>query len=84
MTKKDFIKFLLKVFGTIAVVMTIAVIVGTIQRTEIERAYNNGICTECGGDYKFINASVSGIGSFTTHYYFYQCEECGKLIEISK
>ncbi len=47
------------------------------QVDEARKDYNHGICTECGGDYRF----SSGI-----HYknggdrYYYTCEDCGHTI----
>lgn len=40
--------------------------------------YNNGKCTECGGDYVFFEAI--GHKNYTT--YIYKCENCEHMIEI--
>ena len=39
-------------------------------------AWNNGICTECGGEYKFKNAYNSS--------YFYACENCDHVIKLEE
>lgn len=39
-------------------------------------AWNNGICTECGGEYKFKNAYNSS--------YFYACEDCDYVIKLEE
>ena len=39
-------------------------------------AWNNGICTECGGEYKFKNAYNSS--------YFYACEDCDHVIKLEE
>lgn len=38
--------------------------------------WNNGICTECGGEYKFKNAYNSS--------YFYACENCDHVIKLEE
>ena len=43
---------------------------------KVER-WNNGVCTECGGAYKFEGASKSRSGNETLYYV---CEDCDNLI----
>lgn len=38
--------------------------------------WNNGICTECGGEYKFKNGN-NGV-------YYYACEDCDHVIKMAK
>ena len=38
--------------------------------------WNNGICAECGGEYKFKNAYNSS--------YFYACEDCEHVIKLEE
>ena len=38
--------------------------------------WNKGICTECGGEYKFKNAYNSS--------YFYACENCDHVIKLEE
>lgn len=82
--KKDFIIGFAKIFGLLIGVVVAGIIIGSIKNDEVKRTYNDGICATCGGHYEFINASVSGMGAFTRHHYFYKCDSCGKLVEISK
>lgn len=42
-----------------------------------EHEWNNGICVECGGEYKFKSAAKSRNGSETRYY---TCEDCDHLI----
>ena len=44
----------------------------------IQNKWNDGICTECGGDYEFFQAV--GHGSSTS--YIYKCDSCGKIVEF--
>ena len=39
--------------------------------------HSNGICTECGGQYEFVQA----VGHKYDTSYIYKCNECGKIIE---
>lgn len=41
-------------------------------------AYNHGICTECGGDYRFTSAVHLRNGG---DRYYYTCQNCGHTIE---
>lgn len=42
--------------------------------------YNNGICESCGGDYIYLQA----VGHYIDTDYIYECNKCGKHIEIPK
>lgn len=42
------------------------------QASEVPAAYNNGICTECGGEYHFSGADHS--------QYYYTCAQCDHTI----
>lgn len=61
--------FLLLVVGTLA------------EKKHDEKIYNNGVCTECGGNYIF---------SGTTHIknsdndYYYTCDKCGHTIKVNR
>jgi len=43
-------------------------------------AWNNGICSYCGGHYKFQQA----IGHQHTTDYLYTCDTCGRSIEVAE
>lgn len=79
-TKED-IKSFIKIFMFLVVIpFAIGVICGTIeanQSIESIEVYNNGICSECGGHYKFV--SSSHIRNSSDEYY-YSCEDCGYTI----
>lgn len=65
--------FILFVFITIV----LAIIGGTIEANQSEEEYNNGICSECSGHYKFVSSSHITNGS---NEYYYSCEDCGYTI----
>ena len=74
---KEFIKSALlgvAIFGTM---MAIAFGVCTLEAKMDKDTWNNGECN-CGGQYEFSNASHRKNGG---NYYYYKCEECGKVIE---
>ena len=50
---------------------------GTIEANQSEEEYNNGICSECSGHYKFVSSSHITNGS---NEYYYSCEDCGYTI----
>ena len=76
-TKED-IKSFIRIFMFLVVIpFAIGVISGTIEVNQSIEAYNNGICSECGGHYKFV--SSSHIRNSSGEYY-YSCEDCGYTI----
>lgn len=42
------------------------------------REYNDGICSICGGEYKFSSAAGRGI----SRHYYYSCEDCDHTIQV--
>ena len=42
--------------------------------------FNNGICTQCGGEYRMSGATEIRMGSET---FYYTCQECGWTIETN-
>ena len=67
--------------GKFFVVCVILIIVLLIVRSCVsESRWNNGICSYCGGHYRFQQA----IGH--NHYteYMYTCDKCGHSIEIAQ
>lgn len=43
------------------------------------KIWNDGICVQCGGSMEFTNASRVRADT----YYYFQCEDCGKIIELT-
>ena len=43
------------------------------------KIWNDGICVQCGGSMEFTNASRIRADT----YYYFQCEDCGKIIELT-
>lgn len=61
----------------IIVVMVLAVIVANHEAKQGEKNYNNGICTECGGSYYFVDTEhIKNSGD----RYYYSCDKCGHTI----
>ena len=62
----------------LALVFAIMIIGTSYEKKWDEEEYNNGICSLCGGEYKFTS---------TVHYhnggnrYYYTCDKCGHTIE---
>lgn len=77
---KDFFRALI-IFIFIGSFITLAIfgIFNEIKQSNIH--WNNGICEDCGGEYKFSGVThVKNAGD----YYYYTCEECGHTIKTCK
>ena len=61
----------------IIVIMTLAIIFADYERKQGEKNYNNGICTECEGNYYLVD--VEHIKNSGDKYY-YSCDKCGHTI----
>lgn len=77
---RDFIYVFKMVAYLIIIISLIVLIVGIKIYSSEKLAWNNGICSECGGNYVF----VEPIGHENYTSYFYKCDRCGKGIDISK
>jgi hypothetical protein len=75
---KNLIKLILFFIGSIAVLIGIIYLIKTVEHHANETIYNNGVCTNCGGHYEFVSASRYK----QTTYYYYQCDNCEKIIEL--
>ena len=76
--------YIAEALGIILLIIGLRFLVKTGLDNNNERTYNHGVCTECGGHYEFINVATSrGVGR-TNRYYYYKCDRCDKIIEISK
>ena len=51
-------------------------IVFLITRIWSDTNYNNGICSNCGGHWKFVTA----VGHKYTSEFYYKCDTCGRTI----
>lgn len=74
---KDFFKILIIILFCVGIIAM--VILGCYAEVKQSIEYwNNGICENCGGEYKFSGAThVKNSGD----YYYYTCEECGHTIK---
>lgn len=75
---KDFIKGFLIFMALCAITIGIAYFGSMWGKERNETIYNNGICTDCGGHYDFISVAKNR----HTTYYYYQCDNCEKIIEL--
>ena len=44
-----------------------------------DKAWNNGICTECSGDMELISVTATKSNNKT---YYYKCNDCGNVISL--
>ena len=75
-------KEIVRLLWLVSIILILLYIIAkpTITKIKNEHTYNHGVCTECGGYYEFISAAKNT----NIAYYYYKCNKCGKLIEISK
>ena len=66
------------VFALFVSVIFVAKHLSIKHENALKAKWNNGICTECSGDYEFFQAV--GHGSSTS--YIYKCDSCGKIVEF--
>ena len=72
-----------KYFGTILFILLIAfiftsgILFAARQSKIAEENYNNGICTECGGEYRFTSSEHRANDG---DRYYYACEGCGHTV----
>ena len=79
---KDIVKVIVFSILFVSILIVLGIIGGTIeanQANQSEKEYNNGICSECGGHYKFVSSSHINNISISDEYY-YSCEDCGYTI----
>ena len=74
MYKRD--SFDAKLIGILAILLVIIWVINSCTSTN---AYNNGICTKCGGHYVYQQA----VGHRYTTDYIYICDKCGDMITIN-
>lgn len=78
---KETLKALVITFGIVSIAFGLAVACATWEQAEAEKVFNNGKCILCEtGEYKFSNVSKTQRGNT---YYFYECDECGYIIETN-
>ena len=78
---KDIIKGIAIFIGLFAIIVGIVFLGATVEKQRNEEIYNDGVCTNCGGHYKFVSAAKTR-STTTTTYYYYQCDNCEKIIEL--
>jgi hypothetical protein len=79
---REFVSSLVRgiLIGSVVFVIIIGLVyLGALaQHEDNESIYNNGVCTDCGGHYNFVSAAKEK----RTTYYYYQCDNCEKIIEL--
>lgn len=64
----------------IVMVFAIMAILQNITEKRDIKKWNNGICTECGGKYEYLEA----VGHKYDTDFIYRCNQCGKIIELDQ
>lgn len=77
----EVLKVIIIALVTIAVLFVGVFAICSWETKDSERIYNNGVCNNCEvGQYEFSNTTKSKTGHVT---YFYDCNNCGHIIETS-
>lgn len=67
-------------WGFCGVLVLIMIVLLLMRSCESAVEWNDGICSDCGGNYVFQQA----IGHRTLTDYMYVCDKCGRKIEIGQ
>lgn len=72
------------IVGVITALLVGCVLSGgiTLEKHRNEKIWNNGRCNDCNIEWSLVNIQHSAKIGGTTYYY--QCENCKKIIEIHK
>lgn len=70
----------LSVIIVLAIAAVLAFGADKLDAIVADNKFNNGVCTECGGNYVFVQA----VGHQISTDYIYECDGCGRHIEIPK
>lgn len=82
---KEFMKamteFLIIMISIIIIIIGIAYMGASVERSFDNEKYNNGECYYCEhGHYELINVQRGTLGEI---YYFYKCNNCNIIIELN-
>lgn len=69
--------FIAAILLILLLIIIICYCVSSVNDYKIKNNYNDGVCIECGGDYKFFQV----IGRNSGTYYLYKCKDCDYIIE---
>ena len=64
----------------LVVTVVIAVVWYKADKNAAIERYNNGICHDCGGEYKYDQA----VGHYFDTTYIYKCDKCGNIVELNE
>lgn len=73
---------IIRTIEIIVVVVLIAFVINFFDKRERDKeikTFNEGVCTECNGNYQF-----SGASGHATKKYYYTCDKCGHTIEMQE
>lgn len=73
---KDFLRCILIIF-VVCGIIAIAICGGILDVKNANKHWNNGICDNCGGNYKFKSATHLKNGG---DKFYYSCENCDHTI----
>lgn len=76
---KALIQSILIGIGILAGMILFGLGINTIEAKMDASVWNDGIC-QCGGEFEFSNATHRKNGG---NYYYYTCNDCGKVIETN-
>lgn len=73
--KRDFSGLFLTLF--VVLIFAAGILIANHESKVSKENYNNGICSECGGEYRFTSAQhIKNSGD----RYYYTCEDCGHTV----
>ena len=73
--KKDFSELFFTLF--IVIIFVAGIFITIYESKTSKENYNNGICTECGGEYRFSSSEhIKNSGN----KYYYTCKDCGHTV----
>lgn len=76
---KDTLKVMLILIIFAGILTGLIFVIGS-EADKSKDLYNNGICTECGGRYRFSSATHLKNGG---DYFYYSCEDCDHTIRTN-
>ena len=76
---KIFFQSLIATLALFAIAIAVGVGLSCLEQSMDADTWNEGICW-CGGEYEFSNAGHRKNGG---NYYYYTCNECGRVIETT-
>ena len=70
-------KFEVGFIASIIIIFIAGIFIASHEASTSRENYNNGVCVECGGEYRFTSAQHIKNGG---DRYYYTCENCGHTV----